>query len=126
MKPDIKGLTKLADHLMSVPRREFDMDEWVETTPCGMKACIAGHAALLFPHRMKHETKVNELDASSWITHKRTERDGEYAFADAFKISDRDAEDLCYNVNVSTPKQAARAVRALVGRLEREMVKAGK
>jgi hypothetical protein len=121
MKPDLKGLSKLAEHLANIPRKQFDMKEWFQQTPCGTKACIAGHAAMLFPHRLKHEIIGYDREVSEWITNKRTGSYGDYAFADAFKISYDDAEALCYNIHVNTPKQAARAVMNLVVKLEREM-----
>lgn len=129
-KPDLKGLMKLADYLHTVPNKEFDMGDWRFDSPCGTTACIAGHAAMLFPRRFQLTTTCGKHDEYKyyWFSHRASKLCGSSAFAEGFKISQGDAEQLTlYNVDSkATPKQAARAVRALVGRLEREMVKAGK
>ena len=124
MKPDIKGLEKLAAHLRQVPRKEFEVDTWFDETPCGTKACIAGHAALLFPSRLKR-VMYEEWENSKYyeVTNRKTGTIDEIAFADAFRIDREDAIDLCLmhpNEN-STPKKAAKAVDKLVAKLTKEM-----
>jgi len=84
-----------------------------------MAACIGGHAALIFPHRLKliEDGEYNEL---SWGTglNKRTSAE---AFAAAFRISRWNAFDLTKSYAAhQTPKAAARAIRTLIKRLKKE------
>ena len=121
-KPDIKGLEKLAAHLRQVPRTNFAMDHWFIPTECGTTGCIAGHAAVLFPRRLKLVQENNTWGTVRFVASKKqTSTHGEAAFADAFNLTYNDANDLCYHPAVNTPKQAAKAVMALVGKLKKEM-----
>lgn len=128
MKPDLKGLTKLAEYLCTVPAKEFNMRDWKLESPCGTTACIAGHAATLFPRRFQLFCSAPE-DAEYkdyWFSHRVSGVGGSKGFATGFRISHEDALDLTISkrsVGFTTPKQAARAVRKLVARLEREMEK---
>lgn len=126
MKPDIKGLEKLAQVLRRVPKKQFDIGTWLDETPCGTKGCIAGWAALTFPHRFK---KVyygyTEGGRTYDVVHRASGKPAEVGFANAFRISYDDAEDLTLG-NMSkkrTPKAAAKAVMALVGRLRKSLKK---
>ena len=124
MKPDIKGLTKLARVLQHVPRKNFNIDAWLEKTgSCGTAGCIAGWAALTFPHRFKKtdEYITNDGRAFYEVVHKASGLRGEDGFAKAFKISEDAAKDLTLRNRdrKATPKAAARAVMALVGRLKK-------
>ena len=129
MKPDLAGLTKLAQELSKVPPKEFDMGTWWSKSSCGTAGCIAGYAATYFPSRFK---KVVDTDFASeglteyQVIHRRTGRHGSEAFADGFHISEEDAEELTLPLwkdkpEPKTPKQAAKRVMALVGRLKKEL-----
>ena len=128
MKPDLKGLTKLARVLRGVPKKQFDMGDWYQETPCGTKGCIAGWAAMVFPYRFKKDYPYTHDDGnitSYDVIHRASGEGGEVGFAKAFRISEEDAEDLTLG-NMSkkrTPKAAAKAVMALVGRLKKSLKK---
>ena len=124
-KPDIKGLEKLAAHLRDVPRKQFNMDSWIVTTPCHTSGCIAGHAAMLFPHRFKRELQYsNNTTKGYYIRHIHSGYVGVAGFASAFRISIADADDITVSdrsIGFVTPKQAARAVTQLVNKLKCEL-----
>lgn len=129
MKADIKGLTKLARALAVTPRKNFAMGVWLEDGhDCGTKRCIAGQAALVFPHRFKKvgewvddQTGVKEYA----VQHRASGYTGSFAFAKAFKITEEQAEELTMEglSHKSTPKAAAKAVMALVDKLKKAMKK---
>lgn len=125
MKPDKKGMLKLADHLDTVPDRGFDMNfvsAIVDGKPlsrkhhkagyeCGMAGCMLAHAAMKFPRRLSMKFRKNWLR----VIHRSTGRDFFNAFADCFYIPDDDAEAFCHsNAQHKTPKQAADALRLYV------------
>lgn len=131
MKPDLAGLTKLAQELRKVPPKQFDMKTWWRKSPCGTTGCIAGYAAAFFPSRFRKlkddlytddERHIEEYEVEC----RRTGRTGSEAFADGFRISEEDAESITLPYNseyftiIKTPKQAAKRVMALVGRLKKE------
>lgn len=128
MKPDIKGLTKLARAIQHVPKKNFNIHDWLSKEPsCGTVGCIAGWAALTFPHRFrkdityKDDNGLIEYD----VVHRQSGEIGSSGFAKAFKITQEDAEELTLN-NFSckrTPQAAAKAVMALVGRLKKSLKK---
>lgn len=126
MKPDLKGLTKLAQHIKRVPRKQFDMEQWLTESPCGTTACIAGWAATIFPSRFRrvyNYTEEGEAPIKQYIIeNRRTGSEGSEAFADGFHISLDDAEDLTMDwyFAYSTPAKAAKAIMALVHKLEKE------
>lgn len=126
MKPDLKGLTKLAKAIEKAPRERFDIGTWLETRPsCGTVGCIAGWAAMVFPHRFQKTNAFHDPDLNITeytVTHRASGETGPYAFARGFKISDYDAERLT-STNLTrkrTPKQAAQAIMSLVGRLRKQ------
>lgn len=132
MKADIKGLTKLANVLKRLPRKQFDMETWWKKTPCGTAGCIAGWAATVFPSRFKrvdgypmyNETNGSMTDITGYdIQHRSSGARGEMAFANAFRISEEDAENLTLEdmSTKRTPKAAAKAVMLLVGKLKKEL-----
>lgn len=128
MKPDIAGLTKLAQVLRRVPKKNFDMGDWLIKEPsCGTVGCIAGWAAITFPHRFKKEIQWDDGEGNIDynIIHRRSETVGSEAFANGFNISHEDAADLTLHrpSTKSTPKDAAKQVMLLVGRLKKEMKK---
>jgi hypothetical protein len=124
MRPDIKGLTKLADKLREVPPRQFDFSTWWEKTPCGTVGCILGWAATFFPSRFKKEAS-NTFRSDSIkdysIIHRQSGLDGHEGFAEGFHINEMDAYELVSSPHksIKTPKQAAKAVMVLVGKLNR-------
>jgi len=120
MKPDIAGLEKLAEYLDKVPRDKFDMNEWYEETPCGAKACVLGHASVLFPRRFTRVTDYQNIGIRGYeVRHRTTGDEGSAAFATGFKIDYGDASSITHNPSTITPKQAARTIRSLVTRLKR-------
>ena len=125
MKPDIKGLTKLAQHIRRVPKKQFDIGTWVTTKPsCGTVGCIAGWAATVFPSRFKKvlDFTYNDSGGTDYcIVHKSSGLEGEYAFARGFRISDRDAVELTLEKfsTKRTPKKAANAIMKLVAKLKK-------
>lgn len=131
MKPDIKGLTKLAQRLRRVPRKQFDMNQWWKKTPCGTAGCIAGWAATVFPHRFKkvdeyiaYNDSTHSYDSKSYeVEHRSSGAHGEEAFANGFHIPLAYAENLTLEglSRKRTPEKAAKAVMALVGKLKKEM-----
>src|SRR3990167_4522518 len=128
-KPDIKGLTKLAQVIRRTPKKNFDMSEWWQETPCGTSGCIAGHAATLFPHRFKKVTNRftsggEDVGITRYeVEHRRTGSYGSGAFADGFHITEDDAAEITIDHMWRTPKQAAKAIMVLVGRLKKELKK---
>ena len=123
-KPDIKGLTKLAQVIRRTPKKNFDMSEWWQETPCGTSGCIAGHAATLFPHRFKKiDGEVVGSTRYYEVKHRRTGSYGSGAFADGFHITEDDAAHITVDHMWRTPKQAAKAIMMLVGRLKKELKK---
>ena len=122
MKPDIKGLEKLAVHLRTVPTKEFDMETWITDTPCGTSACIAGHAALLFPERFKRKIVHKDDGYTSYsVVHRKSGISGSEGFGKAFNLMPKDAENLTIWGFYQTPKQAAAGVTKLVKKLKLEM-----
>ena len=121
-KPDIKGLTKLARFIERTPKKNFDMRYWWQETPCGTSGCIAGHAAALFPHRFRKVSYGKNIGSNITdyeVVHRRTGVGGECAFAEGFHISDDAAEKLTMTGMRRTPKQAAKAIMALVDKLKK-------
>lgn len=123
-KPDLKGLLKLGRYLRRVPRKEFQQDTWMTKTACGTKACIAGHAASLFPARFKKvvsHTEELENGRKSYyydVVHRQTGSRGEDAFAAAFHINLTDAYKITDGgARWRTPKRAAQAIFNLVKRI---------
>lgn len=124
MKPDIAGLTKLAQVLRRVPKKNFDMRNWLMKEPsCGTVGCIAGWAAITFPHRFKQEVQWDDGNGNVDynIIHRRSDTVGYEAFANGFKISYEDARDLTLQRSHTkvTPQAAAKQVMLLVGRLKK-------
>ena len=128
MKPDIKGLEKLAALLKTVKPVQFDMGEWIVEDSCGTRACIMEHTVVAFPNRF---AKTNIHTCKSFdhgtaieygVKHKASDLHGEYAFAAGFRVSIDEANDIVYGREVSTPKEAAKKIMRLVGRLKEKMV----
>ena len=120
MKPDIAGLEKLAEYMTTVPQDKFDMSEWYEEAPCGAKACILGHASVLFPSRFKRVHIYQDTYSESYkIQHRTAGVEGSLAFAVGFQIDYADASRITLNPRTITPEQAARTIRSLVTRLKR-------
>jgi len=120
MKPDIAGLEKLAEYLDKVPQDKFDMSEWYVETPCGTKACVLGHASVLFPSRFKRVQNYKKINADGYkIQHRTAGVEGSLAFAVGFQIDYADASRITLNPRIITPEQAARTIRSLVTRLKR-------
>jgi hypothetical protein len=124
-KPDLKGLTKLAGYLQKVPRKQFDMNEWWYDNNCGSAGCILGHASFAFPSRFKRLHDKYDYSKPYYIQHRASGNLSEQAFAAAFRVNEGDASELVFSPGISTPRQAAKAVRGLISKLEREM-KVGK
>ena len=123
MKPDIKGLEKLAAHLRTVPTKDFDMAEWILDTPCGTSACIAGHAALLFPTRFRKKVVSKDDGYINYsVVHRQSGISGSEGFSRAFHLTLEDAEDLTMWSFYLTPKHAAAGITKLVKKLKLEMV----
>lgn len=123
MKPDIKGLTKLATELHKVKPVQFDMSEWWVEESCGTAGCIAGWAMKFFPHRFKKADGVTGDDGTTDYTveHRRSGHQGSQAFATGFRISYDDAEYITFSTRTNTPKAAAKAIMTLVGKLRNEV-----
>ena len=120
MKPDIKGLTKLANRLEKVPRKQFDMDHWWVENECGTKGCILGWAAQVFPHRFTKHKAISFSSGKVYeIEHKRTNVCGSHAFAEGFRIDIDQAQDITLAANIATPHQAAKQIRVLIGKLKK-------
>jgi len=120
---DKKALLKLADYLETVPRKRFDMMSWfigpIKWKPtrnnfnCGTSACIAGHAATLFPRRLG--IRATDEGAAFLVPYnKKNGSEGVSAFARAFNINRSLSQLLCNSCTIKTPKQAARAIRKIV------------
>jgi len=126
VKPDIKGLTKLAGVLKRTSKKNFNMEAWWEKSKCGTSGCIAGYAAILFPHRFRtvygYHNEINNV-TSYEIEHRRTGHTGEYAFADGFHIPLELASKLTLGSMRATPQQAAKRVMVLVDRLKKSLKK---
>ena len=136
MKPDLKALEKLADHLANVPRKGFRMQSWCGNIKgkyftrqhinrdyeCGMTACVGGHATVMFPHHLKFFKGFNIYgDTVFGIQNKQTGSKDSGAIADAFNITARQAAQLTDPyASHQTPKAAARYIRNLIKRLEKE------
>jgi len=41
---NLENMTKLADHLDSLPAKRFTMNVWLDRNECGTVGCVAGHA----------------------------------------------------------------------------------
>ena len=125
MKPDIKGLTKLAQRIRRVPKKQFNINEWLVKGPhCGTAGCIAGWAAITFPHRFrKVRGFVGELSniTDYYIEHRSSGLGDEYGFAKGFNISEEDARELVLEnfKTKRTPKKAADAIMKLVTKLKK-------
>ncbi len=126
-------LLTLADYLQTVPRQAFNMKHWSlviknkvlgrehvqHNYECGMSACIGGHAALVFPHRLKLSAGEWGDDTGDLSTVRRDKFDnyryGDVAFAHAFDLCQVCATKLTSNrAPHTTPKRAAQALRKLV------------
>ena len=123
MRPDIKGLTKLATELRRVKPAQFDMNEWWIEGSCGTSGCIAGWAMKFFPHRFKKADGVTHDDGTTdyTIKHRRSGYMGSQAFATGFRISEEDADHITFSTRTNTPKAAAQAIMMLVGKLRKEV-----
>lgn len=127
-----RRLNRLADHLDSVPRRGFDMTEWIRPAKdseewatiaqlkkadtndytCGMAACVGGHAALLFPRVLTIIALQPQLVGQPALNNTLVayERIGH-----VLGLCPVHAEFLCSpDAAHTTPKKAARAIRALL------------
>ena len=124
MKPDIKGLTKLAQRIRRVPKKQFSIEEWlVEKPHCGTAGCIAGWASIIFPHRFRkvHGFKDEMNNKDYQIQHRSSGSTDEYGFAKGFRISEGDARALVLEnfKTKRTPKKAADAIMKLVTKLKK-------
>ena len=117
MRPDIKGLVKLAGVIRRVNPKRFDMGHWWAETPCGTSGCIAGHASFIFPARFKRVGKDGDYE----IMHTRSGETGSSAFAKGFRITEAQAEHITLGNLYRTPKIAAKEIMALVGKLRKEV-----
>ena len=123
-KPDLKGLTKLARVLSRTKKEHFDMTHWIRQSPCGTSACIAGHAAAIFPSRFRRIRDMEDDTHTYYkIQHRTSGYRGPLAFAKGFNISLEDAELITIEHMWRTPKTAAKAVMTLVGNLKKSMKK---
>ncbi len=126
-------LLTLADHLRTVPTRGFDMKHWTRVIKdkvlgrkhveddyeCGMSACLGGHAALLFPHRLKLVGDAGDFVGELRSVRINSDKDdylyGDEAFAQAFDLCTRCAEKITWARALhQTPKRAATALGKLV------------
>ena len=124
MKPDLKGLTKLAQHIRRVPKKQFDIHTWLTEDPtCGTAGCIAGWATMIFPRRFKKVFTWKDLNDSKYysIKHIASDKREEEAFARGFHISEEDAEELTLGGCRAkrTPRQAANSIMKLVAKLKK-------
>jgi hypothetical protein len=123
MKPDIKGLTKLATELRKVKPAQFAMGEWWVEGSCGTTGCIAGWAMKFFPHRFRKADGETYEDGTTDYTveHRRSGHQGSQAFATGFRISEDDAEYITFSTRTNTPEAAAKAIMVLVGKLRKKV-----
>lgn len=66
---NIENLTKLRDHLKSLPSdyQGFDMGDWYEKTTCGTVSCVLGHLPdALGDDVVMHGTSYKPAGYSSW------------------------------------------------------------
>lgn len=102
-----KRLLKLADFAETIPRKEFDMDEF--GTPCGTPACVLGHAVAAQLFR-----DLRPFDNRTFMPY-FSGRMACGAAAAFFQIKTDDALVLFYGAdNHRTPKQVARNLRRYV------------
>ncbi len=110
-----KRLLTLADHLDTVPKREFDMAYW----KCGTTACAIGHACSIPSFRRAGLKLVGAQiydDGAPYIQH-YPEFDDEVGFdaaANFFDIDDREAESLFGYREPETPKRVAKRIRKFI------------
>ncbi len=125
MKPDIKGLTKLATELRKVKPTQFDMSEWWVEGSCGTSGCIAGWAMTVFPRRFTKADRYTHGDGTTnyVVEHRASGALGSEAFATGFRISLEEAEDITLSCRIHTPKAASKAIMDLVGQLRKQAKK---
>lgn len=120
----IENLNKLANHLDSVPPEEFDMTVFLEEAPDGrIRACIAGHAATVFPEKLSVNWRTSDLSLTKMgdiFLREDPTMISELAFAEAIGLRYEDAYELVINKasNVLTPREAAESIRELIKAIE--------
>src|SRR5712671_3581267 len=121
---DKVALNKLADYLSNLNPKGFYMGAWIargnysgilnnsvlrkavkNDFKCGMAACIGGHAAILFPRRLKIRNGLYTTNDQFYAEH---------AFAKAFGLCTHHAEEITLDHNFETPKQGAKFIRNLI------------
>ena len=126
---DKQALLKLADHLDTVPTKGFDMGRFSSIIngkvlsrehhhrnyECGIAGCIGGHAALVFPHRLKLVLGSKKSGLLILIHNPERAIDSDDAFAVAFGLTDEQGCSVTRGgAEHTTPKLAAQALRNLV------------
>lgn len=130
-KTHAKRLLKLADHLDTLPRKEFDFGTWSQVQSCGTTACALGHACTMPAFRRLGAKLVLDWVESEDSKFLRPTLSGQEDEAGVYEVSNTlfglnydEVERLFYPGNAfhgysglgenATPKQVARHIRKFV------------
>jgi hypothetical protein len=62
----IRKIRKLVETLKAMPAELYEQRTWMKDSPCGTRACIAGHAALMEGYGSQKSRLVVSQDADGW------------------------------------------------------------
>jgi hypothetical protein len=114
-KPNKRRLLKMADFVLTIPKKEFDMEHFGHETDCGFIGCALGHAA----HRriFRGLRFENGNIVYSPTPHGRKTRGGFDAARKLFNIRFDNTMGLFFNHDLfrtDTRAQVARRIRKFV------------
>jgi hypothetical protein len=111
-KPNIELLKRLRTRFLRMRHAEhFNMDDYARKTECGTAMCIAGHALVLQGYRVRGN--------GTFVSSRGLKVDPHTKARDELGLTNCQANDLFYDFDLATPKDAAARIQELIEEYQR-------
>lgn len=118
-RTSIRRLTKLADLLETIPRKEYDHSRYFNE--CGAPACALGYATTIPSFRKAGFRREPKIRGRTYY-YATLEGSRNPLIASAFfRISVREASVLFWGTHPRTPKQEAKLIRNVIKKYQKKL-----